>query len=130
MCCKRRPGIRHTDNLPRLPETAALRHRLRPFTRLAPSSPPSPSPLSRESPTVPTIAVLSEILGTNGDGRFTCWGISLVRDAVRRRAGAVSGSPGAALPPRSSAPFRAPSREAGLREAFLTTRLLHWYARS
>ena len=76
MCWMWRPGIRHTNNLPRLPDMVALRHHLRPLTRLAHASPrtPSPrtaSPLSRESPNMPTIAVLPAILGTNGDIRFS-----------------------------------------------------------
>ena len=71
MCCRWRPGVRRTDNLPRLPDPTALRHRPRPLTRSAHSLPRPPSPLSRESPNVPIIAVLSAILGTNGDIRFS-----------------------------------------------------------
>ena len=46
MCRRRRPGFRHADNLPRLPDTAAIRH-------LADPTPSAPCP--RGDPDVRTV---------------------------------------------------------------------------
>lgn len=59
MCRTRRPGFRRADNLPRLPDAAALRHRSGPapsaptFIAPVPLAPPAPSSLAPASVAAP-----------------------------------------------------------------------------